>query len=114
MPALVIGGTTIQAFRESVPRILEEVGADRSRMVNAAMRQLEGVRKNSWSFHSKLLTYTELTTVLLPALQAAPPIACSGDILGAAYNCFIQVESIDSVPVKGLIRHRARFTLFEA
>lgn len=113
MPALTVGATDIAVAREEVPVEYQEFRGDRARMLDATMRETEPVRKRVWGpINTRLLTSAEESTQRA-ALIAAPPISCSGDIMGGTVSCHVQLHGSDRVRVIGAVRYRLRFSIFE-
>lgn len=88
MPALVIGALTVPNVMSASRSDTEAV--DRERAIdNTMLSTLLGSNKRSWRFDVNFNTVAELSA-LEAALNVAPPIACSGDLLGGIVNCHIE------------------------
>jgi hypothetical protein len=114
MPMLVVGGVTVPVAREGgVDHDVEEFGGDRTRAFDGTMRSTVRARKGQWSIVTTLMAGGAKDT-LVAALVATPPVTCSGDILGASTSCHIVLQKVAPESVRGALKYRVHFMLYEA
>lgn len=112
MPALVAGGMTVPVALDGASEEAELIG-DRDRMFDGAMREVSDGYKRRWPFTTRALSPEDFAA-LRAILVGAPPIECSGDLLGETLDCFVELGAVTPGKVAGGIRRVLRFTLLEA
>lgn len=112
MAFLVVAGVTVPvAAEESAATEEVEFIGDRDRMFNGRYREVGDGYKRKWPLATPPLTPAEYAAVRA-ALLGAPPLACSGDLLGGAVNCHAELGA--AAPLAGTLGQRTlRFTLHE-
>lgn len=85
MATLIVNGVTVTVSVGTPPsRVTREVG-DYTPAFDGSDRGVIVTRKRTWTVTTTPMTQATANT-LETALLAAPPIACSGDILGGSVN----------------------------
>jgi hypothetical protein len=116
MPFLVVGGVTVNVQAPGGVRHDIEEGIDRQRAFDKTMRTAvisATPRKNRWQISTTLATRAA-SDVLIAALNAPPPVVCSGDLLNATVNCHSQYLGMQPEPTSnGVTKYRVSFTLHE-
>lgn len=98
MSALVIGGITVPVARDGVSRKAVAVG-ERSRADDGT--PVSDVSRTTDDLSVRTVALAPAAAAALRvALRGPMPIACSGDLLGAAVNCDIQLE--EETPVRAV------------
>lgn len=113
MSFLVVGGITVPIAASSTPSRSDEEIGDRQRAFDGTMRQTVIAVKHNHAGETKPLLKVD-ADALVTALQATPPITCSGDWLGASGSYFAQVTEYRGVKVGSVARVVVAFTLMEA
>lgn len=113
MADLVVGGVTVAVARDGADNDRVEFGGDRARMEDGSLRTSVKGRKMEWHFRTASpLSGTDAGT-LITAIEGAPPVTCSGDILGASGSYAGQVHKKTPVSVLGTVKYYVQFSLFE-
>lgn len=113
MPNVTVGAVSVSVPREGgVEHGYEEYGGDRVRMEDGSLRDSTKGRKNVWTIVTSLLTAADAATLEV-AIVTAPPIACSGDGLGASFSCAGQLLDKPRFTVRGVVKYRVHFRLIE-
>lgn len=112
MSFLVVGGITVPIAASSTPSRSDEEIGDRARSFDGTMRQTVIAVKHNHAGETVPISKTD-ADALVTALQASPPITCSGDWLGASGSYFGQVTDYHAVKV-GSPYYIVAFTLMEA
>jgi hypothetical protein len=113
MADLVVGAVTVAVAREGVEHSFREYGGDRVVMEDGSMRVSVKGRKNVWRFRTASPLSGANATSLVNAVIAAPPVTCSGDILGASFSCAGEVHQRQPVSILGTVMYYVSFTLYE-
>jgi hypothetical protein len=113
MAALVVGGVTVLVARDGADQDFEEYGGDRARMEDGSLRTSVKGQKNVWSLRTAAPLTGANADTLIAAIRGAPPVTCTGDILGASFSCAGQVHKKLPVSVRGTVKFHVHFTLFE-
>lgn len=113
MADVVVGSVSLSVLRsEGAGHEYEDFGGDIVRMEDGSARDSRKGRKNMWSFVSILLNASD-ATALETAVVTAPPITCSGDLLGASFSCIGILHSKEPISVMGTIWYHVHFSLKE-
>lgn len=113
MASVIVGGVSASIIQDGgVRHSYEEYGGDRVRMEDGSLRQTVKGRKNVWQLVTALMTAADAST-LEAAIVTAPPITCSGDVLGATFNCAAELTEKERVPIAAAVLYRVHFTLRE-
>lgn len=113
MAQLVVGGLPIPLAVKSPPkRDILQIG-DFTRAFDGSDRGITIAEKNNWSFETPPVSRAAAETYRA-ALHAAPPVACSGDVLGGSQNCRGKVTSYQEVAAYGAPMVVLGFTLYQA
>lgn len=113
MAQLIVGGVTVTLAAGSPPsRVITQIG-DFTRAFDGSDRGISVAEKSTWSCQTIPISQASAET-LRAALHAAPPVACSGDVLGGSMNCRGQVTSWQWVTVRGTPLVTVGFTLYQS
>lgn len=113
MADVVVGSVNVSVLRSSgAGHDYEEFGGDRTRMDDGSQRVTVKGRKNVWSFVTSRLNASDAST-LETAIVAAPPITCSGDLLGGSFSCAGILLRKERVSFTGTIWYHVHFSLSE-
>ena len=113
MADLVVGGVTVSVARDGADNDQEEYGGDRARTESGALRTSVKGYKNVWHFRTAAALSGANADTLITAIRGAPPVTCSGDILGASYSCAGQVHKKQPISMLGTVMYHVHFSLFE-
>lgn len=113
MPFLVVGAVMVPMAVSSNPSRTDEEIGDRARAFDGTMRQTIRTVKHNHSGETKPITKTD-ADALVAAVQATPPITCSGDWLGASGSYFGQITDYHGVKTNSGFRVVVGLTLMEA
>ncbi len=113
MSILVVAGVTVTVRQDGgVAHRYEEVGGDRVRMDDNSLAVTVKTLKNVWTIVTSL--YDSATAATLEAaVVGAPPLTCTGDLLGASFSCAGVLLEKERVPIGGSIYFRVHFELRE-
>jgi hypothetical protein len=110
MAFLIVNGITVPVAVDGAQVEMELIG-DRARAFDGTMRSTRRATKRRWKVKTAPMASAD---ALLTSLLAAPPIACSGDLLGASLSCDAEVTSVTYSPAPGGLSRRAiEFILHE-
>lgn len=113
MADVVVGGVSVSVLRSGgAGHEYQEFGGDRIRMDDGSMRVTAKGRKNHWSFMTSRLNASDAST-LETAIVGAPPVTCSGDLLGASFSCAGILHRRERVSFQGTIWYHVHFSLEE-
>lgn len=113
MPFLVVGAVTVPMAASANPTRTDEEIGDRARAFDGTMRQTIRAVKHNHSGETEPMTKTD-ADALVAAIQATPPITCSGDWLGASGSYFGLVTGYRGVKTGSGFRIVVGLTLMEA
>lgn len=109
MSMLVVGAVTVPVSPQSPPhKTITEYG-DFTQAVDGTDRGVIVARKALWTVTTAPMVQSA-ADALVTALQATPPIACSGTLTGA-FNARGTVTDYGAVTVRGGLRIVVTFTL---
>lgn len=112
MAALVVAGITVPVARDGASITPIEIGK-RERAFDGNM--LSSIRARKTQLRIRTIAMTDAAAdALEAALEGAPPLACSGDLLGGAVSCHAQIKTRTPVLAADGLRAVLEFDLFEA
>ncbi len=110
MPSCVVGGVTIPIAHGGVAHHYEEYGGDEVRMEDGSLRSTRKGFKSAWELRTPLISAANLATYEA-AVDAAAPITCSGDALGASFSCAATKVAADRVESLATVFYILHFRL---
>lgn len=112
MPFVVVGAVTIPIQAPGGARHDVEEFGERQRAFDGTMLTAVRARKDRWGPLTSVLLARAATDTAIAALNATPPVSCSGDFLNATVNCHPQYHGLAPEPVaNGITMYRISFTL---
>lgn len=105
------GDVPVALEKGAAERDTTEVGG-RRRAYSGAMHSTIRARKRSWPVRTRPMLLADADS-LEAALEAAPPLACSGDLLGGATSCHYEARKASDMNYAGGRRRVLEFTLHE-
>lgn len=108
MSFLVVGGVTVPVREADTS--YQEIG-ERERAFDGTMRSTIRARKRVWTVHT---VPSAGIPAIYTALIAAPPVSCSGTLLGGAVNCYPEVSSRAPLKAANGVYESLSFSLHEA
>jgi hypothetical protein len=109
---VTVAGTDAAVFYDGQDHEYEDYGGDLARMDDGSLRDSRKGRKNIWKLVSTLLSAANAAT-LETAITTAPPLTCSGDVLGATFSCVGVLVKKQRVVTNGTVMYRVHFELRE-
>lgn len=109
MAMLVVGAVTVPVSPQSPPKRVKTEYGDFTPAFDGTDRGVINARKALWTVTTAPMLQSAADT-LVSALEATPPIACSGTVTGS-FNARGTVTGYDSVVVRGGFRVVVSFTL---
>jgi hypothetical protein len=113
MAFLIVNGQTVPVAVDGASMEVELIG-DRARAFDGTMRSVRRATKRRWKVKTTPMTLAETTQLTTTLTTAAPPIACSGDLLGGTVSCDGEITSVVFSPApSGVPRRAVEFILHE-
>lgn len=92
MPALVIAGITVPVLDGGASEQVVRIGTQQRAYAGNLLTAIRA-EKREWAIASTLVTQAEANT-LRAAVALGAHVACSGDMLGGAVTCSVEVREI--------------------
>lgn len=109
MSALVVGGVTVKVARDGASKKRVEIGEHGRAFDGSPVSDISAV-KDELAIRTVALTPADASS-LRSALVGIQPVACSGDLLGAALSCDVELGDETAVKAKDGPRWVINFTL---
>ena len=113
MAFLVVGAATVTVKPGGARLNTHEVG-DRHRAFDGTYRSTVVDTLRSWSVTTTPMARATANTLYTILTGTTQPTSCSGDLLGAATNCYTHLRDWSSVVADSTHRIVAQFTLEES
>lgn len=113
MADVTVAGTDATVFHDGHDHDYEDYGGDLARMEDGSLRDSRKGRKNVWRLVTGTLLSAANAATLETAITGAPPLTCSGDVLGGTFSCVGVLKKKQRITTLGTVMYRIHFELHE-
>lgn len=111
MPFLVVNNVTVPVAVDGASEEIELVG-DRARAFDGTLRSTRRASKRKWQVKTAPMATAD-AQALRAVLTNAPPLTCTGDLMGGTVPCDAEVTGVEYVANGAKSRQAFEFILHE-